>query len=51
MQSLSYFSKIKEEDVTTDNACFSSSRVALLSVSRFPIDDRHGSGVAKKINK
>ena len=48
--SLIYF-YIKEEDVTTDTARFSSSpfsHIVLLSVSQYHTDDRHGSGAAKK---
>ena len=47
----SFIFLIKEEDVTTDTARFSSSsfsRVVLLSVSQYHTDDCHGSGAATK---
>ena len=51
MLSLIYiFFLIKEEDVTTDTARFPLPFpiLFLLSVSQYHIDDRHGSGTAKK---
>ena len=53
MQSLIYYYYflIKEEDVFTDTAHFSSSPfsyIVLLYVSQYHIDDRHGSGAAKQ---
>ena len=54
MQSLiNFLFKIKEEDVTTDTACFSSSpfsRIVLLSVSQYHTDDHHGPDAAKQLN-